>query len=176
MAVIVEQAHRLERLTSNLLVYARPAELNLQDFSLKDLCREVKGLVPADKKEISLELECSSKTVNTDREKLIQIVLNLIQNSMEAMEKQEGEKRVIVNLEATDEGLYIRVSDTGPGFPEGLQGDIFEPFVTTKTRGTGLGLAIVKRLVLAMNGRIEAGNRPQGGAAVEIYLPFPERD
>ncbi len=176
MAVIVEQADRLERLTANLLVYARPTELNLEDFSLENLCRELDRLVAAEKKGINLELKCSSKMVKSDREKLIQIVLNLVQNSIEAMEKHGGEKRVMVTLDALDDGLEIKVEDTGPGFPEELKDSIFDPFVTTKTKGTGLGLAIVKRLVVAMDGTIKTSSKPEGGSIVEIYLPWQEEE
>ncbi len=173
MAVIVEQADRLERLTANLLVYARPTELNIQSFSLDIFCRELERLLAAEKKGITLELDCSRKTVRADREKLIQIVLNLVQNSMEAMAGQKDEKKVTVDIKASDDGINIRVADTGRGFPENLGSDIFEPFVTTKTKGTGLGLAIVKRLVLAMDGKIEFRNMAGGGGVVEIFLPWP---
>ncbi len=173
MAVIVEQADRLERLTANLLVYARPTKLNIQAFPLDALCKELDRLVSAEKKGVILDLRCNDKTVRADREKLIQIVLNLVQNSIEAMADQDSEKKVSVEIMAREDGIDIRVTDTGRGFPEDLGKDIFEPFVTTKTKGTGLGLAIVKRLVLAMDGKIEAGNNPEGGSVVEIFLPWP---
>ncbi len=176
MAVIVEQADRLERLTANLLIYARPTELNIQEFSLADLCRELDRLIAAEKKGITLELNCSREAVRSDREKLVQIVLNLVQNSIEALAEQEDEKRVMVKIQPSDDGIHIRVSDTGRGFPGDIEKDIFEPFVTTKTKGTGLGLAIVKRLVLSMDGRIKAENRPEGGSKVEIYLPWPAEE
>jgi two-component system sensor histidine kinase HydH len=173
MAVIVEQADRLERLTANLLVYARPTKLNIQAFPLDALCKELDRLVSAEKKGVILDLRCNDKTVRADREKLIQIVLNLVQNSIEAMADQDSEKKVSVEIMAREDGIDIRVTDTGRGFPEDLGKDIFEPFVTTKTKGTGLGLAIVKRLVIAMDGKIEAGNNPEGGSVVEIFLPWP---
>jgi len=173
MAVIVEQADRLERLTANLLVYARPTKLNIQAFPLDALCKELDRLVSAEKKGVILDLKCNDKTVRADREKLIQIVLNLVQNSIEAMADQDSEKKVSVEIMAREDGIDIRVTDTGRGFPEDLGKDIFEPFVTTKTKGTGLGLAIVKRLVIAMDGKIEAGNNPEGGSVVEIFLPWP---
>ncbi len=176
MAVVVEQADRLERLTANLLVYARPTELNLENFSLDSFCREIVRIVQPYKKGVDLQMRCNNTIVKSDREKLIQIVLNLVQNSIEAMEKQEGEKKVIVTVNALDDGLEIVVEDTGPGFPEQIKDEVFEPFVTTKTKGTGLGLAIVKRLVVAMDGKIRTKSRPGRGSIVEIYLPWPEED
>ena len=176
MAVIVEQADRLERLTANLLVYARPTELNIESFSMKNLCDEIEKIVGPKKRGIDLELDCSSEVVSADREKVIQIVLNLVQNSIEAMEKTTGPKRIKINMKALDDGINIVVEDTGPGFPEKMDKDVFEPFVTSKTKGTGLGLAIVKRLTMAMDGRIKSGNKPEGGSRVEIFLPWTEED
>jgi nitrogen fixation/metabolism regulation signal transduction histidine kinase len=67
------------------------------------------------------------------------------------------------------------VADNGPGFQGDLIGRIFDPYVTTKPRGTGLGLAIVKKIVDDHGGRIEAENRPEGGALVRVMLPLRER-
>ena len=68
----------------------------------------------------------------------------------------------------------ILVEDTGPGFQPDLIGQVFDPYVTSKTRGTGLGLAIVKKIVEEHGGRIEAENRREGGARVRIELPLTE--
>jgi nitrogen fixation/metabolism regulation signal transduction histidine kinase len=66
----------------------------------------------------------------------------------------------------------ITVEDNGPGFRPDVIGQVFDPYVTTKTKGTGLGLAIVKKIVEEHGGRIEAENTRSGGARIRIELPL----
>src|ERR1035441_10589085 len=70
----------------------------------------------------------------------------------------------------------ICVLDNGPGFRKEILGRLFDPYVTGKPRGTGLGLAIVKRIVEEHGGRIEAENRPEGGAKILVLLPVSDQD
>jgi nitrogen fixation/metabolism regulation signal transduction histidine kinase len=66
----------------------------------------------------------------------------------------------------------IVVEDNGPGFRPDVMGQVFDPYVTTKSKGTGLGLAIVKKIVEEHGGKIEAENARHGGARVRIELPL----
>ena len=70
--------------------------------------------------------------------------------------------------------MQIRVEDNGPGFQEGAVSQVFDPYVTTKSKGTGLGLAIVKKLVEEHIGSIRAYNNADGGAVISIRLPLNE--
>jgi two-component system, NtrC family, sensor histidine kinase HydH len=67
--------------------------------------------------------------------------------------------------------VLIRIADTGPGLPAGLEGRIFDPFVSTKETGLGLGLSISKRIVEAHGGSITATNSPADGAVFTVRLP-----
>lgn len=94
--------------------------------------------------------------------------MNLIQNSIEAMEAG-GKINITCNR---DNGFAdITVWDTGTGIPDGIRAKIFLPFFTTKGKGTGLGLAIVHRLVASHGGSIELCESPQG-TAFRIKLPI----
>jgi two-component system sensor histidine kinase HydH len=93
---------------------------------------------------------------------LTQVVLNLVQNAVQA-------GATTVNVVA--DGSQLRVLDDGPGVALELRDKIFEPFFTTKLRGTGLGLAIAKRLVETMNGSLALCDSPLGGAGFLVALP-----
>jgi nitrogen fixation/metabolism regulation signal transduction histidine kinase len=81
----------------------------------------------------------------------------------------------LVNSRAGEEEnnifVEIAVSDNGPGFDPELIAQVFEPYVTSKTKGTGLGLAIVKRIVAEHGGVVHAENLPEGGGRVVLRLP-----
>jgi signal transduction histidine kinase len=104
-----------------------------------------------------------------DGEKIKQVVINLVQNAIEAM-PQGGE--VVIETSLEDGRARLRIQDQGPGLPAGL--DVFQLFVTTKARGTGLGLPIAQQIVLEHGGEITAGSAPGGGATFEVSLPLPE--
>jgi signal transduction histidine kinase len=77
-----------------------------------------------------------------------------------------------VTTRRTADGAEVLVSDTGPGLPDHVLRRLFEPYLSTTQGGTGLGMAIARRIVLDHGGRIEAGNRPGGGAEVRVLLPW----
>jgi two-component system, NtrC family, sensor kinase len=108
--------------------------------------------------------------VDADVTQLEAALLNLITNSLDAMTRGG---RLTISAIATDEGAHIEVADTGAGFHPSVLPRVFDPWVTTKPvgQGTGLGLGIAREVVKAHGGRIEARNRPEGGAVVVIDLP-----
>ena len=176
MALIVEQTERLERLTSNLLIYARPTMLHTEEFDLSELCLEMERMMPIyDRNRIRVSLKCDHAHVRQDREKILQILLNLVQNSLEALSRELEKGRqtghIAVKAKAGQESFTLVVEDDGPGISEEIRSRLFEPFVTSKTKGTGLGLAIVRRLCLAMHGEIRAEERAGGGTRMVVELP-----
>jgi len=122
--------------------------------------------------------------IQADQDRVRQVLHNLIANSLEALESVsmgvvQGNVQISTSLlqRGNEPWVELCVSDTGPGFTVDMLGRIFEPYITTKQKGSGLGLAIVKKIVEEHGGRIEAENRPEGGARVRIQLPLtlPER-
>ena len=173
LTIIIKETARLERLTSNLLAYARPLDLFKEEVSLQTLCQDVLKSVAVREESENIILNCSQHHIVTDREKLMQIIINLVQNSLEAVKNQK-DGTVWVNIEVIDNELNIIVEDNGPGIPEEIKHHLFEPFETTKTKGTGLGLAIVKRLCDALDGKVFVGKSSHGGAKIVVKIPLTE--
>jgi signal transduction histidine kinase len=112
--------------------------------------------------------------LTADRDQLVQVLTNLIQNAQQALGERAGgliEVRM-APAEPDADKLEIWVVDNGPGVPIELRPQLFEPYVTTKPEGTGLGLAIVERIVLEHGGDIEFNETPGGGATFRVRLPF----
>ena len=115
--------------------------------------------------------------IEADIGRVRQILHNLIRNATEALENTR-DGRIELHVSLAEIGgvdvVQIRVEDNGPGFQEGAVSQVFDPYVTTKTKGTGLGLAIVKKLVEEHMGTIRAYNNADGGAVISIRLPLNE--
>ena len=105
-----------------------------------------------------------------------QAFLNLVQNAYEAMEERGGTLRVEVRraMQNDRDGVELRLADSGPGVPEELREEIFNPFVTTKKSGVGLGLSIVSKIVDGHHGSIRVENAPEGGAVFTLFFPLEE--
>jgi signal transduction histidine kinase len=105
---------------------------------------------------------------------LQEVILNLVQNSIDAMRTMTAKPRTLhVRTEPHGrDAIAISVEDTGPGIEEKTLSSVFDAFVTTKTKGMGLGLAISQRIVERHNGQITAMSGANGGARFEITLPI----
>lgn len=114
-----------------------------------------------------------SPKVSGDPILLQQVLINLMQNAMQAMQEREPTRRVItVEAQVTDSALGIRILDQGPGIPEALRDQVFAPFFSTKEDGLGLGLNICRTIIEAHGGRLVARNRAEGGAEFAFTLPL----
>jgi signal transduction histidine kinase len=163
---------RLSHLVEDFLRFARPADLYVRRFDASSMVRHVIELQRPEAARMGIELrdELPEETlhVDGDRDKLQQVVLNVVRNAIEALEETGG--NVVVSLAWADNGmLRLRIADDGPGIPDDILSRIFEPFFSTKPMGTGLGMAICHSLVHQHGGAIEI--RCEGGTQVDILLP-----
>jgi PAS domain S-box-containing protein len=128
--------------------------------------------VRARKTRVITRLEDSLPTIRGDRVLLEQVLVNLLMNSLQAMQAQEASTR-IVELESlsTDAGVLVHISDSGSGIPEAIKDQIFKSFVTTKEEGLGIGLSICRTIIESHGGRLTFINRPQGGSTFTMQLP-----
>lgn len=121
---------------------------------------------------ITSKLAASLSTVEADPVQIQQIVVNLVINAMQAIERSGSQPgRIQVLTRSEDWRVFIEVTDTGPGIPEGLGTEIFESFFTTRKEGMGMGLSICRSIVRSHGGEISARDVPTGGASFEAWLP-----
>jgi nitrogen fixation/metabolism regulation signal transduction histidine kinase len=177
---IVQQVESMQQMVNAFSEYARAPEMRVSRFSLNQLVTEVAELYRSQdpRAAIHLELDARLEGIEADRGRVRQILNNLVTNALEALEgTPQPRLEIATRLEAPEEGRHadeyaaVVVCDNGPGFQRELLGRVFDPYVTSKPKGTGLGLAIVKKIVEEHGGRIDADNRPEGGARVRVLLP-----
>ena len=184
---IVQQVETMKQMVNAFSEYARAPDMKVSAFSLNELITEVVELyrLPDSRVQIRLDLDPQLGVIEADRGRVRQILNNLLVNALEALEGYDlrgktADSRAVVDISTrlqqarNDEWAHgvVTVCDNGPGFPRELLGRVFDPYVTSKPRGTGLGLAIVKKIVEEHGGRIDAENRPEGGASVRVTLPL----
>jgi two-component system sensor histidine kinase HydH len=172
---MMEESNRLNRVVSELLDYARPLELKIEPTSIEtlflDIVRRLELEQTASDIEIIQEVQPDMPTVQLDHDRILQVLLNLTQNSIDAM--PNGGKLILSAVWLAERNsVQIGVRDTGKGIPKSDLPRLFEPFFTTKTRGAGLGLAVVRKIVDAHNGEVEV--KSEEGVGTQVILTTPQ--
>ncbi len=173
---IVSQVEAMQQMVNAFSEYARAPEMKVTRFSLNQLVTEVADLYRSQdpRATIRLDLDDNIEAIEADRGRIRQILNNLVTNALESLEGAAAPTlEIATRLETGGDASYavVTVCDNGPGFQRELLARVFDPYVTSKPKGTGLGLAIVKKIVEEHGGRIDADNRPEGGARVRVVLP-----
>jgi len=172
---ILDAVERCGTITSQLLGFARKFEVKIQKVSLKEIISDV--LVFHNKEaayrsiQVHVEVPEDIPAIETDRGKLQQVLVNLVNNAFQAVDNG-----CILDIAASSAGVdkvRITISDNGCGMPEETLPKIFEPFFSTKEgdKGTGLGLAITYGLVKKLQGEISVKSKVLEGTTFTITLP-----
>lgn len=167
---VLDEVSRISNIVSEFTRFARLPPPNPAPMELSDAARQVVSLHGTSGARLELR-EAACPTVVADRDQIVQVLINLVQNAIDAA-KSASEPRVWVDLRPSGpDKVVIEVRDNGPGVPTELRDRLFEPYVTTKAEGTGLGLAIAHRIVVEHGGEIGYSDAPGGGATFTVVLP-----
>jgi two-component system nitrogen regulation sensor histidine kinase NtrY len=184
LEVVEDEVGTLRRLVGEFSDFARLPQAELEPADVTEFLSELAerplfseeerrsdsdapGLAPR----IEFDVPKEQALAKIDRQMLRRVVINLVQNAVQALAQTKRPGHVVVRLGRQGANLVLDVDDDGPGIPPELRAAVFDPYVTTKTDGTGLGLAIVKKIVVEHHGTISAEQSPEGGARLRVRLP-----
>jgi two-component system NtrC family sensor kinase len=173
---IKNQGSRCKQITHKLLSFARKTESRIQELDIHEFVEEMVSLssqrAKYSKVAIDVSLPSSLPTLRVSLAEMQQVFLNLINNALDAMEKEGGTLDITVQRE--DNLVVFYVADTGPGIPEANLERIFDPFFTTKPvgKGTGLGLSICYGIIKKMGGEIEVRSVVGAGTTFRVEIPL----
>jgi|Deesub1362A_J573_1020465.scaffolds.fasta_scaffold00035_111 signal transduction histidine kinase len=174
LKVLVHEVDRMNNLIGEFVRMARPHAPQIVEVDLNVLVRETLALVDSrcflSRVEVRKHLR-EIPTVLIDRDKIKQVLLNLINNAIEAMEYQDRPRVLTVSTVSADRTIRVNIEDTGCGIPENVLKNIGTPFFSTKKTGTGLGLFICHQLVSEHGGTITVRSREGTGTRFTVSLP-----
>jgi signal transduction histidine kinase len=176
--VALDELARVERSVSHLLKYAKEEDYNLSNVNLASVLdgalTQMRGKLEAKQINVSRNY-ISGPTIRADADKLRHVFTNVIDNAIDAMESNSGERQLELGITRTyPESATVMIRDNGCGIPDDKLSKIFNPFYTTKQSGTGLGMGIAKKVMEAHRGRIEV--RSKVGSGTEFSLSIPLSD
>ncbi|MBD1399709.1 ATP-binding protein [Pelovirga terrestris] len=167
------EVERLSHLTSELLTYSGRQEDHRAPTDLNQTIEDVLILLTYEIKKHQVDIIKSFKElplVDVDGNKFKQIFINLVLNAIQAMEPHGT---IHISTHSTSDQLQVNIADTGPGIPDHLKEQIFEPFITHRKdgTGTGLGLYLCRKIVTAYQGSLTVDDNLGGGSCFKLQLP-----
>jgi len=168
--IVTQEVGKINDLVQRLLDFAKPNPPQKQPVRLSRLIDETVELLHNALVQQHIEIvraDASADTVLADPAQVKQALLNVLLNSIEAMQHPG---RITVSTVSVDGHLEVIVADTGPGIAPHDLARVFEPFYTTKAKGTGLGLAVVQRIVHEHGGRVRLDSAPGRGTTVRMQF------
>lgn len=175
--IALDQVRYMENILNDLLAFARSGSMDLDWVNLGDTIRTATVSLLPDITHKSIHIiEASGQklpTVLGDRNKLLQVFQNLLDNAIQAA-PEDGHVSIEARsvLHDSQPSVEIRISDDGAGIPLEDIEKVFEPFFTTRARGTGLGLSIVQKIVKQHGGEVSLDTGKSGGTVATVVLPL----
>jgi|Deesub1362B_J571_1020462.scaffolds.fasta_scaffold00868_12 PAS domain S-box-containing protein len=176
LKLIQNETERIARTVRELVNFSRPIDHDIAAVSLNEVVRDAARIVRFDRrikrKRLKLELEPDLPNLRASYDRLLQVVINLLLNAADALEKRP-DGQIWVRTRYANGAVQLEVEDNGEGIPPENISRIFEPFFTTKKegKGTGLGLWVCYNIVKGYAGEIEVESRPGKGSRFVVTLP-----
>jgi signal transduction histidine kinase len=166
---------RLERLATDFLAYAKPRPLELEEVPAVRLLEQTRQVLAGEilkrRAQITVEDRSGGARVRVDAAQINQLLLNLVQNALQASEEAGRTPVVQLTVRRLGPSVLLELADNGAGIPPAEQAKIFDLFYSTRKGGTGLGLAIVERIAHAHGGRVTVASAPGDGTVMTLELP-----
>ena len=180
LSTIQENIHRISQIVKELVDFSRPSSEQLQPTDINKVVQSAVGIARYDRRarniQFQVEFDPSLPTISLVADQLHQVILNMLVNALDAMEKQGD--RITVRTYRENDNVVIEIQDTGEGIaPENLS-RIFEPFFTTKEvgKGTGLGLTVSYGIVKKFGGDVQVKSQQGKGTTFRIVLPVQQKE
>ncbi|MBF2008777.1 MAG: GAF domain-containing protein [Chlorogloeopsis fritschii C42_A2020_084] len=175
LSLALDEASRLERLLKEILLYAKPQSLQLEKIDINQFISEIlpslQGMPEAIGRQIEFSAAINVVQILGDKDKLKQVLINIVRNACEAIPEGESVKLIIYS-DGNNNQVYINIHNSGAPIPPEVLPNLTKPFYSTKSSGTGLGLAITKRIVEAHNGELLIESTATEGTTVRVHLPL----
>jgi signal transduction histidine kinase len=166
---IEENLFYINKIVADLQDFARPLNPREEQVEVEPTIRDALTMVTIpDKVKVSLAVSNNLPPVTADSTMIKRILVNLMQNGVQAM---PNGGTLTISVQSKERCIRIVVEDTGEGIPLEVQGKLFTPLMTTKSKGQGFGLAVVKRMTAAMNGTVTFES--EQGKGTKFTLEFP---
>ncbi|MDX2145759.1 MAG: PAS domain S-box protein [Rhodospirillaceae bacterium] len=176
MEKAAQQTYRAGSIMQRLREFVTKGKVNRARENVNKILEEAMalGLVGAahDNVRVNLDLDVAAEPVLVDKIQIQQLVINLIRNSIEAMQGVSDRRLTIASKLRADNFYEVTITDSGPGLSPDIAARLFEPFATTKTSGMGIGLSLCKSIAEIHGGRIWATTPTAGGTRFHFTLPL----
>lgn len=174
---ILSEVDRINEITRDLLNFSKPRQLLMDTVDIKKLIDDVINLYQQKCKELNIVIELDMPVeknllIKGDQDSLKQVLINFMQNSIEAMEFSKEKKITIEINQRSDSTGTFKWIDTGTGMSEEIADHITEPFFTTKKNGTGLGLSIVNQILEQHNYYLTVKSKMNKGTIISFNIDF----
>jgi PAS domain S-box-containing protein len=176
--IILTEIDRANDIIYEFLNSSKPSAPVKQAKSIENLIREVVMLTESESLmrncEIGIESHLEDAIVSIDIKQVKQVILNLVKNSLDAVEETQSERRGRIDIVLNSDGQYVEImiKDNGKGMDKLTMSKLFDPFFTTKEEGTGLGLSVSYRIIRNHGGTIRVNSKMGSGTEFIIYLPL----